>query len=60
MSSIGTPLYEKLAHLIGEPTARTRFRKTKDIVGARHSGQPSLREIGLSARHPDLTVNVDR
>ncbi len=45
MSSIGTPLYEKLARLIGEPTARTRFRKTKDIT---------IRPP------PDLTVNVDR
>jgi hypothetical protein len=52
MSSIGTPLYEKLARLIGEPTARTRFRKTKDICRARHSAQPPVREIGLSARHP--------
>ena len=60
MSSIRTLSHEQLARLTGERTARTRLRRANDIAGARDSDQPPLREIGLSARHPDLAVNVDR
>ena len=33
MSSIGILFYRRLARLIGEPTARTRFRRTNNIAG---------------------------
>jgi hypothetical protein len=52
MSSIGTLSFKRLARLIGEPTARTRFRRTNNIAGRDTSDQPPLRKIGLSARHP--------
>ncbi len=58
MSSIPDLFHEQLARLIGERTARTRFRRTKDVAGRDMSDQRPLRKNRTIGR--DLTANVDR